>query len=177
MIKQYRTAFVVISAFFATPAFAEDVMTVPMEMVFLERHDGSFFMTADSNEMKAVEEVYYIGGRYGTVYVFNRPVRSSVPLYRYRAREGTNHFYTISKEEGDQAVSRYNFIAEGICCYVFSSQIPGSVPLYRLQRGSLGPGHIYLINEESRHREVLTGKIFEGIAAYVFPKPTAHPAE
>lgn len=47
-----------------------------------------------------------------------------VPLYRLLA--GSDHFYTTSETERDNAVSQYGYHIEGIACYVEDSAVDNS---------------------------------------------------
>ncbi|KAG2126594.1 hypothetical protein DEU56DRAFT_742860, partial [Suillus clintonianus] len=42
----------------------------------------------------------------------------SIPLYRLYSADGTDHFYTTSLSEADNAVAKLNYASEGIAAYV-----------------------------------------------------------
>jgi hypothetical protein len=107
-------------------------------------------------------------------YVFVRQVQGSTPLYRYRSRVSSDHFYTTSQAEGDQAVARFDYIPEGICCYIFATQVPGSIPLYRLSNNVL---HYYGTDATQRQRHLINDHyVDEGIAGYVYSTQTSRDA-
>ena len=61
-----------------------------------------------------------LGYRYEgiTAYVYPTQLCNSVPLFRtYNAKVG-DHFYTTSAPERDNAITRLNFVDEGIVGYV-----------------------------------------------------------
>jgi hypothetical protein len=143
-----------------------------------------YFLTADAAESRVLKE----GRRCSTAdpllvnfleepqsaFVFGRQVQGSTPFYRYRSRVSSDHFYTTSQAEGEQAVSRFNYIPESICCYIFPTQVPGSVPLYRLSNNEL---HYYTVDATMRQRHLINDHYAdEGIAGYVYPTQVSRDA-
>src|SRR5262245_12534187 len=81
-------------------------------------------------------------------FVFEQRVIGTVPLYRYRGRSNGDHFFTTSEPEGNQAIAKYDYVPEGICCYISPTPQPGAVPLFRLLWG--GRHHYYLTDAYQR---------------------------
>src|SRR5687768_5215917 len=152
-----RQLYLGVAMMLISPPLLAAVQSVPLEFFALS-HEGltadgqktyplGYHMTADPAEIQVLKEAKQhdrIRAGYlniqGAVYVFNKQIPGTIPLYRYRSRVSSDHFFTISQSEGNQAVERFDYVPEGICCYVFATQIPGSLPLYRLQKDAL---HFY----------------------------------
>jgi hypothetical protein len=136
-----------------------------------------YFMTAYPPELAAIIG----GGKWqaipmdGQIFVYDRWVEGTVPLYRFRHYKSGQHFFTWNREEARPAVWKYGFMPEGICCYISPSPTPDTVPLYRLRR-TAEPGagiHRYVTNEYEQARLVESGVwVAEGIAGFVWPKAT-----
>ena len=104
-----------------------------------------------------------------------------VPLYRlYKAVSSPasrDHFYTISKNEKDSAVSSYGYTYERIECYVSSKSYVGGTPLYRLYNSSAN-SHYYTTDSTERDAKLSQGYQLEngsagvGIEAYVYASPS-----
>jgi hypothetical protein len=62
--------------------------------------------------------------------VYDTPTPPSGELFRLA--NATDHFYTTSATERQDAVTNFGYVYEGVACYVFPIQMPGTVPLYRL---------------------------------------------
>lgn len=54
-------------------------------------------------------------------YVYNRKVAGTTELYRSWNPNWPDHFFTVKKEEHDNAVKNLGFTDEGIACYVFTA--------------------------------------------------------
>lgn len=130
----------------------------------------------------------YLSDDYGSDgtagYVFDQPAQGTVPLYRYESQmenRGIRHFYTISKQKGDEAVaSGYKYI--GVCCYVSGKPEKGALPLYRLYRGPIydnsdpnfpkveGDDHLYTTDAAYKKKLInLSGYADEGNEGYIWP--------
>jgi hypothetical protein len=109
-------------------------------------------------------------------WVFAQPVQGTVPVYRYLNPETGKHFFTTSHEEGQQAVYRYGFADEGICCYVAPTQLPGTVPLYRLYSDK--GGHFYTTDSRlEQWLELRENFRSEGITGYVWATSVNLPSQ
>lgn len=85
----------------------------------------------------------------------------------YRAWNGRDHFYTVSKSEYDGLPSQYH--REGISCYIASSPKPLHVPLFRLYKGP-DDDHFYCTSTGERDNAVSNlGYTLEGVIGYVMP--------
>lgn len=92
------------------------------------------YTTSPQERDRAQGEGYKFEGVAG--FVSSSQVPGTEPLYRLvrqTANNKTEHFYTTSAAERDNAVRAYHFREEGIAGYVAGSQQPGTVPLERLQ--------------------------------------------
>jgi hypothetical protein len=90
---------------------------------------------------------------------------ADVPLYRLSK---SDHFYTTSASERDNAIATYGYTDEGIACYVFGAQVAGTIPLYRLRKSD----HFYTTSVTERDNAIATyGYIDEGVACYVYGTP------
>ncbi len=98
-------------------------------------------------------------------YVSRGPKQDHAPLYR--AWNGSDHFYTMSKPEYNGLPASYQ--REGIACHLATARITGHAPLYRLYRGA-NDDHFYCISPAERDNAVNRyGYQYEGIAGYVMP--------
>jgi hypothetical protein len=86
------------------------------------------------------------------------------PFHRSLASANTDHFYTISRQESEQA-NKDGWADEGICCRILGTPSPRSVPLLRFFN-SKTVDHFYTTDPS---REKLAGYSFEQIAGYVYP--------
>jgi hypothetical protein len=105
-----------------------------------------------------------------TGYIFPTQELTTVPLYRlYQACQYDN-FYTVDKDEADNAVKKYGYHVEGIAGYVYPPQNStcGGVPLYRLYSVT-AVDHLYTTSETERDTASKKNYTQEGIAAYIFP--------
>ena len=59
------------------------------------------------------------------------------PFFRLVNNKTTDHFYTTSDQEANNAVQMFGYTREGTACFVFSSPAAGNVPLYRLFESSV----------------------------------------
>ncbi|PIL23279.1 hypothetical protein GSI_14589 [Ganoderma sinense ZZ0214-1] len=94
---------------------------------------------------------------------------ATVPLLRGYSPDATDHFYTTSASEMENAIRNDGYQSEGDAGQVFSTQVTNSVPLYRLWSPS-GRDHFYTTSESERDNAASElGYTYEGIAAYVYP--------
>lgn len=63
------------------------------------------------------------------VYVFSKPAKGTVPVYKYIARENKNALFTTDINE--QGYGNPWFSYEGIAGYVHNEPVPGTRPIYR----------------------------------------------
>lgn len=147
---------------------------LPQELVPDTAQEIDYFMTANAPELAAITG----GGKWqaipmdGQIFVYDRWVEGTVPLYRFLHPKWGQHFFTSDRTESQSAVSNYGYKSEGICCYISPSPTPDTVPLYRLRRTAGIQVHRYVTNEYERARLVQSGIwVFEGIAGFVWPKP------
>jgi hypothetical protein len=95
----------------------------------------------------------------------------TVPLYRTYSPSATDHFYTTSRPERDNAVHRLGYKDEGITGYVYPRLTPGTQPLYRAYKGGASRDHFYTTNKAEMDNAVRhLGYAAEGITGYVFKK-------
>ena len=101
------------------------------------------------------------------------PIVGTVPLYRYWNPGNGDHFYTVDKAEGDNAV-KGGYKAEGITGYIYPQQNSGTVPLYRYWNQGNGD-HFYTVDKAERDNAVKGGYKAEGcclITGYIYPPQT-----
>jgi len=90
----------------------------------------------------------------------------------YRSLGHNEHFYTISKQEWDNASTQFGYKKEGVCCTILDSSVvytgEQAVPLFR----SFGHGdHFYTISQQEwDNASTQYGYKKEGIAGYIFAK-------
>ena len=153
------------------------------------RHDGLFHMTTNEEEKSSM--VKYLGwypiddGTFnlssngetrGLGFVFDRQAQGTVPLFRYLDSQGS-HFFTLNEQEGQNAVSKYGYTAEGICCYVAMPQLPGTHAIYRLFDSKSGL-HVYTGNSDMKERlRWAYGYTLEGIEGYAWDSAATLPAQ
>lgn len=83
----------------------------------------------------------------------------------YRLYDGSDHFYTTSTAERDNAISTQGYRLEGLVGYVYEKPEPLLDPIYRLYNGS---DHFYTNNAAERDNAINTlGYHYEGIACYL----------
>ena len=142
----------------AAAPVAQGSQPTPVPFHWFTAHNASYsgfhFYTADADEAAALKT--QPGWDYQGVigYVFWLPVPGTVPLYRLGKEEfgGTNHFYTIYKDEADRAVNSLDWTAEGIAAYVSPTQVLGTTLLYRMYKppsdSETGDVHFYTTKRE-----------------------------
>ena len=97
------------------------------------------------------------------------PRSASTPLWRYFNGTGTDHFYTVDRNDAGYAYFGYGIeTAEG---RLFRAAYPGTVPLYRYFRGS-GTDHFYTTSWAELGAGAY-GWGFERVEGYLFPRPYA----
>ena len=107
----------------------------------------------------------YETGCMGVVYASERP--GTIPLYRYIDQRNGAHFFTLSAQEGDNAVRILGFKSEGVCCFVPPAPGPGIKPVYRVQCSETG--HFYTPQPFVKDWMVLKEQcVDEGIAFHVW---------
>ncbi|KAF8064069.1 hypothetical protein FPV67DRAFT_1451314 [Lyophyllum atratum] len=95
---------------------------------------------------------------------------TAVPLLRAYSAQGSDHFYTTSAADIQNAVDTGTYVAEGVAGKIFATQVLGTVPFYRLH--SLAPitDHFYTKDAWERDQAVNDpGYTYEGIVGYVYP--------
>jgi chitodextrinase len=92
--------------------------------------------------------------------------RLSTPLWRYWSGGGTDHYYTLDRNDGGLAAFGYAF--EGSEGSAFRSAYNGTVPLYQYWHPGIGD-HYYTTNW-SELGGGAGGWGYEKVVAYVFPK-------
>ena len=158
------------------PSLTEQLASavLPQELVPDGAQELDYFMTANAPELAAITG----SGKWqaipmdGQIFVYDRWVEGTVPLYRFVHPKWGQHFFTLDRAEAQNAVSSYGYNPEGICCYISPSATSETVPLYRLRRTVGTQVHRYVTNEYERARLVQSGIwVFEGIAGFVWAKP------
>lgn len=119
---------------------------------FLNRTNGTHFLTASAEERDAViarwSSVYtYEGVAFSTV-----PARDAQPLYRFYNRANGSHFYTASAEEANMIKTKWSSVYsyDGPTYSVSPQPVPGSVPVYRFYNVKNG-SHFYTASEQERN--------------------------
>ncbi|KAF8870182.1 hypothetical protein BD779DRAFT_612568 [Infundibulicybe gibba] len=93
----------------------------------------------------------------------------AVPFLRAYNPTLTDHFYTTSAPELDNAVKNLGYANEGSVGRIWTTQQPGTVPLYRLYSDS-GTDHFYTTSAPERDNAVANlGYKFESTAGFVYP--------
>lgn len=158
----------------AGPALAQTVSSVQLKL-FEQGDGGPYHMTIDPIEIGNLFAIQHWSGRGDAtlLFVFPRPAGGTVPLYRYRHATSGDHFFTTSLDEGNQAIARFGYISEGVCCHIAATHLPGTTPLYRIRKGAQ---HQYL-NSRGQRDWALTreGFVDEGIVGYVWTEPLRLP--
>lgn len=92
-----------------------------------------------------------------------------MPLYRTWSPGASDHFYTTSAAERDNAVQHLGYRDEGVTGYVYSNDSKGdTVPFYRAWSGGQSD-HFYTVNAVEMENAVRKlGYTYEGVACYVF---------
>ncbi|KAG6911080.1 hypothetical protein DXG01_004595 [Tephrocybe rancida] len=94
---------------------------------------------------------------------------ATLPLLRAWSLSVTDHFYTTSASEMQNAVTNLGYVAEGTTGYVFTNQQPSTVALFRLY----SPGaqdHFYTTNAAERDNAIHSlGYTSEGVVGYIYP--------
>ncbi|MDO8847183.1 MAG: putative glycoside hydrolase [Coriobacteriia bacterium] len=118
---------------------------------FLNRTNGTHFLTASAEERDTViaswSNVYaYEGVAFSTV-----PASNSQPLYRFYNLASGSHFYTASADEANMIMAKWSnvYSFDGQAYNVSPQPVPGSAPVYRfynLKNGS----HFYTASEEEK---------------------------
>ncbi|KAG0041552.1 hypothetical protein BGZ83_001660 [Gryganskiella cystojenkinii] len=97
---------------------------------------------------------------------------STIPIYRLYSSGGTDHFYTTSAAERDNASNNLGYTQEGIAGYVYPSEAApcqSTVPIYRMYNGAI-VDHFYTADpEEAQNAIKHLGYNDEGKAWYMFP--------
>jgi hypothetical protein len=105
-------------------------------------------------------------------FVFTTQLAGTVPLHRLRG--GTDHFYTTSTVERDNAIANFGYVSEGIACFVYDVQVAGTVALHRLASYTNGD-HFYTTSTVERDNAIAQfGYVSEGIACFVFDGAAAN---
>lgn len=96
-------------------------------------------------------------------------IPGAIPLYRMWSPTRSDHFYTVSESQRDNAVQKRGYTDEGVTAYVYGTQLCGSVPLYRTFN-PVAYDHFYTVNETEKldfidHRGYVDG----GMVGFVFP--------
>ncbi|KJA21457.1 hypothetical protein HYPSUDRAFT_187495 [Hypholoma sublateritium FD-334 SS-4] len=95
--------------------------------------------------------------------------RHSVPLHRLYSTGGTDHFYTASQPEANNAANVDGYTVEGSPCNIFTQQYEGTVPLYRMYNGAI-VDHFYTTNAAEKDNAITKlGYSYEGVTGYVYP--------
>jgi len=81
----------------------------------------------------------------------------------------TDHLYTTSAAERDQAVQSYGYQIDSVASYVLATQQNGTVPLHRLVKDT----HFYTTSDAERDNAINNlGYVSEGEACFVYDAPT-----
>lgn len=100
----------------------------------------------------------------------------AAPFYRLNKIAGPDgdHFYTMSGEERNNAITQFGYMYEGVAGFLFPNQAAGTVPLYRLWSGP-AMDHFYTISADERDNAVkVHGYTYEGVAGYMHPGQAPH---
>ena len=147
-----------------------DYPTVPL-LRALKNSAADHFYTASACDMQnAVDNEGYVQDDANAATVHRQETPITIALYQLYNPNATDHFYTTSLSERDNA-TQSGYDEEGITAYVYEAQLCGTVPLYRLYNPSV-TDHFYTTSEVEKENFVRDmGYSYEGIAAYVNPKP------
>ncbi|TDL16762.1 hypothetical protein BD410DRAFT_794966 [Rickenella mellea] len=132
---------------------------------------GDHFYTTDFGELvNAINNGGYASeGSAGSVFSAQTPSAFTVPFFRLFNPAVSDHFYTTSAAERNNAVANGGYISEGTAASVFATQVCGSVPLFRLFNPNIND-HFYTTSAPERDNAVARGGyISEGTAAFVLP--------
>jgi hypothetical protein len=105
--------------------------------------------------------------------VCSATIAASACSYAPISLVGSDHFYTTSLDERDNAINNLGYQAEGVACFAFPSNAPGAVPLHRLFNATTSD-HFYTISDSERDNAVAKfGYKTEGEACFVRSAATA----
>lgn len=94
---------------------------------------------------------------------------SLVPLYRLYKRSSTDHLYTTSTTERDNAEKKLGYTSEGVAACIWPATASGLVPLYGLY-SARATDHVYTTSSAEKDSAVQDlGYTFEGITGYISP--------
>lgn len=94
---------------------------------------------------------------------------TTVPLLRGYSAKATDHFYTTTPSQMENAILNHSYKSEGDAAFVLPSQAPDTVPLYRLYSAT-AKDHFYTTSNNERTNAIQNhGFKDEGITAYVYP--------
>lgn len=93
------------------------------------------------------------------------PSPPTTPLHRYFSASGTDHFYTVDRD--DLGYGGFGYAYEGTEGNVFPSQAPGTVPLYRMYNAG-NQDHFYTTSDAERSSAEGFGYAFERVEGYAF---------
>lgn len=90
-------------------------------------------------------------------------------LWKLKKTNPRDHFFTISDNERDNAVSNMGYERKGNIGFCARNEVPGSVPLYRLYNGGNVTDHFYTISRDERDNAVSNlGYVREGVECWVW---------
>jgi len=96
------------------------------------------------------------------------------PLFRAYNPWGTDHLYTTSAGELDNAV-RNRYASEGTTCYLYATQVAGTQPLHRFYSPS-GAEHLYSTDQGEINNLGRNGAWrYEGVAGYLVAPASTGP--
>lgn len=94
--------------------------TVPLYRLYSPGATDHFYTTNSAERNNAISHLGYNDeGIAGYVYPNRGHGHGGAPLYRLYSSGGTDHFYTMSPAERDNAVAHDGYTYEGIAAYVF----------------------------------------------------------
>jgi len=156
------------SATASTPAAASTAEVQKEPLYRLTSSKDRLYTTSSAEMNRAKALGYNFEGIAG--YVATSQTSGTSPLYRLTksASGKTEHFYTASAAEMQNAVSKLGFVSEGVIGYVPTTQLPGTVPLERLVQQSTGE-YLYTTSAAEKQQAVSRDHYQDqGVACYVW---------
>jgi len=160
------------------PAPASSPNWIPIYRSFNSSSTDHFFTTTAKERDAAATNGWKYEGIQASISSRNAP--NMVPLYRLFYSNGikSDHFYTTSETEKNDAVSTLGYTYEGVAAYIYPPNYKtaeGTVPLYRLYNINK-VDHFYTTSIAERDNAVSSyGYINEDIVGYVMPAESQVP--
>lgn len=127
---------------------------------FYNKIRGDHVYTISEKEKGAYVSTPTLGYVYEGIafYTYKKQLGETVPVYRFRNKEKSDHVYTISEKEKNAYVSMpaLGYVYEGIAFYGYKTQTEKTVPVYRF-RNKTTNDHLYTASETEKESLLYQG--------------------